>query len=256
MSPPSERTTCSPAPARTRVQSAPQAAQVALHLRGDVRVHRGRDGALVLAELGEDVAGEEDGDVAHDPLGHPGDGLLVDRVRVGVQQADRDRLDPRGHQPAQRHRDALLVERLGLLAAGVQAAADLGHEVDGDQRRRPVVDHEAEQGSGRPRLREVEEMTEALVDDDADLRATALEHRVRGGGGAVHERAQRLGLDARLPADLLEALHDAARLVAGGRRDLQQPHAAVAGVVQEDVGERPSDVDPEAPARGRDVGHV
>ena len=65
----------------------------------DVGVEAGGGGALVFAEGGVDLGRERDRDAWHGRAdGARGDGLLVRRVREGEQQADGDRLDPRGFQ--------------------------------------------------------------------------------------------------------------------------------------------------------------
>ncbi len=79
-------------------EAVPDVRQILLEHRGDVRVHQRRDGALVLAELGKDLGRDRDRQVGGDGGGDLGDHPLVATVRVGVDQADRQRLHALGDQ--------------------------------------------------------------------------------------------------------------------------------------------------------------
>ena len=73
-----------------------EAGQVALGDRLDVGREHGRAGALVLAPLASDLV-RRDGGYLRPLLAHAREHrLLVARVGVGVEQADRDRLDAVG----------------------------------------------------------------------------------------------------------------------------------------------------------------
>ena len=69
---------------------------VAAQHRADVGVHRRRRHALVQAHLREDLRGDRQEDVGRELADHVGDLALVGVVRVGVHEADRDRLGARG----------------------------------------------------------------------------------------------------------------------------------------------------------------
>ena len=65
---------------------------VAAQHRADVGVHRRRRHALVQAHLREDLRGDRQEDVGRELADHVGDLALVGVVRVGVHEADGDRL--------------------------------------------------------------------------------------------------------------------------------------------------------------------
>ena len=69
-----------------------QLREIAIHQRTDIGVQKRRGGALVLAELGADLVGTADiGRRAAQMASRTS--TLVLRIRIGVQKADRDRLD-------------------------------------------------------------------------------------------------------------------------------------------------------------------
>ena len=81
-----------------RRQACAPGSQVAADHRLHIRVDDGRAGAFVLADLGQDLRGERDrklrGQTRHD-LAHA---HFVNRIRITVQQADRERFDAFGKQ--------------------------------------------------------------------------------------------------------------------------------------------------------------
>ena len=72
--------------------AAAERAQVAGRDRREVRVGRGRRGALVLPELGRDLVRRDDVDAGMPPPQLRRDGLLVRRVAEREEEADGDRL--------------------------------------------------------------------------------------------------------------------------------------------------------------------
>ena len=93
-----------------------EVAEVAPHARPDVRVHHRDEGPFVLAELGEDVRGDGDGQLGR-PLAHElREPPLVHGVRVGMKEGNRDRLDPGGDELLDYGARARLVERSHHLA--------------------------------------------------------------------------------------------------------------------------------------------
>ena len=78
-----------------RAEPAPQLVDVARHQRPDVRVDHRRRRALVLLLLAEDLRRERHGDARQLLAEDRAEPLLVRRMEVRVQQADRDRLDAR-----------------------------------------------------------------------------------------------------------------------------------------------------------------
>ncbi len=166
-------------------QARAQAAQVAAQHRAHVGVHHGGAEALVLLDLREHVRGERHVGVGQEAREQLPGLALVARIAVGVQVADRDRADARRAQPADRRlRRGLRERRLH----GAVEAHPLGHVEP------PRARH---QGHGRRHAEVVAVVLEALAHLDhvavprggqhADLRALALEQRVGGHRGAVHD---------------------------------------------------------------------
>ena len=89
-----------------------QALEIAPHARAHVGVHHRHQGALVLAELRQDLRGEGDRNVRAGLQHQRLEPLLVGVVGVGVHQGDRDRLHPRVEQLPDRFAGPGLVERL------------------------------------------------------------------------------------------------------------------------------------------------
>ena len=96
-----------PAPSSPRAD----VADVALHQRPHVRVHDRRRRTLVLALLAQDLARERDRDAGQLLAEDRAEPLLVLGVEVGVQQADRDRLDAGLAQPRGDRARLAVVER-------------------------------------------------------------------------------------------------------------------------------------------------
>jgi hypothetical protein len=92
----------------------------------------------------------------------------------------------------------------------------------------------------------VEDLREPLGRDEADPRALRLEHGVRRDRRTVKDVAELADADPRLLADPANADEDALRRVARRRRRLH-PVLRSRSVVpdEEEIGERPSHVDPE-----------
>src|SRR5205814_812308 len=82
------------------VEAGDEVIQVARGERHDRRVEHGGARALVLAELSVDLA--RDREVAEVGLQRQPERVLVSRIRVGVEQADRDTLDAAGAPRAAR----------------------------------------------------------------------------------------------------------------------------------------------------------
>ena len=169
-------------------------------------------------------------------------------VRVRVQQADRQRLDAVVDQLDDRRAHGSLVDRLDDRPVGAGALGHLADVAGVGQRVGLVVDHEAEQRPGRPRLGEVEDVAKPARHDQPDERAATLEDRVRRHGRAVEDRVEVGQADARAVGGKADPLDDADGLVFRCARGLRDPHLPAGAVVQDDVGERPADVDAEAVA--------
>ncbi len=87
-------------PERRRDPALPEPPLEPLDVAADQRLHvgveRGRHRALVLAEDGEDLAGQRHRRAGVLRAQELARAALVGRVRVGVEEADRDRVDARG----------------------------------------------------------------------------------------------------------------------------------------------------------------
>ena len=180
------------------------------------------------------VAGAMPGDDLLDPL-------LVRRVEVGVQQADRDRLDPFGDEKPGGALDAGLVERRVDLALGVDPLVDLDPPAPLDQGRRLGPAHVVEPRHAQ--IADFEHVAEAARGDQPGLGALVLEDRVRGDRSAVQQ------LDDAPAADLGEQrgqpVDDGAGIVVdGGRHLLGVALAPIAE--QHDIGKGAADIDPGA----------
>ena len=116
------------------------------------------------------------------------DPLLVDRVGVGVQQADRDRLDALlGERPGDRP-DRVLVERDEHLAVPVEPFRDPEAQRPRDERDGLL---ELDVVQRRPDLAaDLEDVAEALGRDQRGPRDLALDDRVGRHGRAVDDVAQ------------------------------------------------------------------
>ena len=203
-------------------------------------VDHGRRAALVLPELGQYIVGGRDvklGQLGPQPLG---DRPLVGRVLIREQQADRDRLGFRVaqllHQPAQLG----LAERFHH-SLGTDAFGDAEPQRLGDQRRRLGGAEPVEVGSVL--APDVEQVGEPAGGDQRRPGAGAGEQRVGADGHSVGEA----GHLARPRPGPLERRgdrreHPGGLIVGSGRRLRRVQRAAV---IEDSVGERPADVDPE-----------
>ena len=226
-----------------RREPVPDVRQVLLERRSDVRVHQRRHGALVLAELGEDLRGDRHRHIGRDGCRDLGDHPLVTAVRVGVQEADGQGLHAVRHKLLDGFAHGGLVDRLDDRTVG---AGPLGHLADVagvGERLRLLVDHESEQRPRRPRLGEVEDVPEPTRDDQADEGPSPLEHRVRRDGRAVENRPELGKRDVRPCRCEPDALDHPDRLVVGRARRLREPDPLIGAVVENDVREGPADID-------------
>jgi hypothetical protein len=223
-------------------------AHVARDARADVRVQADGREALVLAVLRQHLRrdGEKGiGELLADDLG---DARLVLRLEEREEEADRDRLHARLLQPAHLLARPVLVERH---EHGAVARDPLGHGqpvAAADDRvplpRQILVVREVE------RLlvpRDVEDVAVALGRDQADLRAVVLDDDVGRDRRSVEDLLQVRRLRARELGQLLDPLHRPLRGVVGRGRQLV--HEDLPGIVVDvdQIGERPADVDSEAP---------
>ena len=154
----------------------------------EVRVRDGRRAALVLAELGQQLARERDAARPERLAQRLADPPLVLRVQEREEQADRDRLDPRRAHGLDRRRERPLVERHDD-AVGPHPLAHGEPQLARDERRRAVRRQVVERG---PVLAaDLDHVAEALGRDERGAGAAPLEQRVRRDRRPVREHADR-----------------------------------------------------------------
>jgi hypothetical protein len=203
-------------------------------IRGAHRLQEGfdnrRDHALVLAELRADFVRADDvGRVMR--AERIGDRLLVARVQIGVQQADRDRVDCVGDG-----RDAT-VERRELATATVEAARHVEPKRARNERLGSVDKRVIER---RTRLAcDLDYVAEPFGRDERDARTASFEQRVRCNRRAVREDRDGFVAGHRAPG----TGNRESRIIRT-RRDLGD-----SAVVRDDIGEGPAAVDAEPHAR-------
>ncbi len=160
-----------------------QTTQVAVHDGRHVGVHDRGGGALVLAELGQEPAGDRHRHV--DTLQGPGDSLLVAGIGIRVEEADRDRLGSPLPDLVRQRLEPLPVEGDHLLAFRTQPAGDAEPVLPGHQGRQPMPHERVEL---RPVLAaDLDDVLEALVGHEDDPGPPALEERVGGDRGSMEE---------------------------------------------------------------------
>jgi hypothetical protein len=130
-------------------------------------------------------------------------------MAVGVQQADRDRLDLELAQPRRDRSNLLLGKRAEHLALRAHALVQLEAQAALDERRRLRPEQVVEVRHAH--AAELQHVAEALRRHERRARAAALQHRVRRHRRAVHELLERAV--AEQPRDAVDDGH-----VVGGRR--------------------------------------
>ena len=212
-------------------------AQVGADPRCEIGIGRRRREPLVLAELGEDLAGERDVDLGEGRAHGLADQPLVLGVPKREQEADRHGLDLSFPQSADGRLHAAGVERRELPVRS-HALAHREAQLAWHERRRAV------RGQGVQRravlAADLQYVPEALGGDERCARAAPLEQGVGGHGHAVGE-----GRDvAAAHAGGLDRPHRALGLVLRRRGDL--PGYQLALDDRDEVGEGPADVHSEA----------
>jgi hypothetical protein len=128
---------------------------------------------------------------------------LVSGIGVGVQEADRDRLDAFGLERLAGRGHARLLQRLLHLAAGEQTLVHLVGVAARHQRLMPVKEQVV--GFRPVAAADDVDVAGAARHDEAGLGALPLDQRVDRGGRAVNELVDPAGVDAAF----LEAVDDA-----------------------------------------------
>ena len=239
-----------------RAQPVPHGRQFGLHRPLQVGVeHRGH-GALVLAELRHDLAGQHHRQVADvillvfladDLLG----AFLVPGIGEAPQQRDDDRPCSAVHQQAELAPQVVLVQRADDPSGRVDALLDADDHGPRDERCRFALHGEvAALGQAGPvgplgAAADEDRVLVALGGDQADPGSAPFDQAVHGHGRGVPDdveaRQERLEVLPGLERDLLDRVDEAHRQVVRGGRRLADPALAVEG--EHGVGEGAAHVD-------------
>ena len=222
-----------------------QALEIAAHQRLDIGVGRRGDEALVLPDLGHDLARQRDGELRAGFADDAGRFLLMGRVAVAVEEADRDRLAAGGIQLTGGVAHGLGIERGDDLAVTVDPLGHLEAELPRNQRigegQEQVVNVVA---LLRPHF---EDVAEALGGDQAELGALAFDHGVGDERGAVDDVADIGERDAGHVDELAQPDQRRFGRVVRRRQALVQAHRALLRVVEDEIGEGAADVEADTP---------
>ena len=218
--------------------------QVAGQDRTDARIDDGGAGAEVLPELRAYLGRERDDEILAVGAQQLADTLLVDRVQIAVEQADRDRDDiVLGQRPCDLV-DPGLVKGLQHPAPRIQPLLDLEAEIARHQRGRLF---EVDVVERRPDLSaDLQHVAEALGRDERGARGLAFDQRVGGDGGAVHQVGNGVRSDVSIRQDALDRVEESAGGIGGRRGDLRDSGRSACFREENGIGERATDVHPEA----------
>jgi hypothetical protein len=172
-------------------------------------------------------------DLADDLAGDP----LMLGIGIGVQEANRDRLDTRILERPASLLDACLPEQRMHLARGQQAL--VGFQREAPRHQRPVLVEQKVIGLGAVAAADGVDIAGAAGDDQAGCGALALDQRIDGDGRAVDELVDRLGLEAALA----QAIDDALNQVGRGGQALGLHEGAGRLVEPDEIRECSADVD-------------
>ena len=214
-----------------------QVVHVLLHARAHVGIGDRRHGALVFLHLGHDLRRERHGNPRQLLLGDLLDALLVPVVREGVDQRDGERLDLLLAERAQVLAQLRLVEWRHDLALRAHALVRLDRQRERRHRQRLVVDHPAAEAARHEAARNLQHLPVARRRHEADARAGAGQHGIRGDRRAVHDVLDLFRRHAGLLADAVDAAQHADRLIRGCARNLGLPGLAGLLVHEQQVGE-------------------
>ena len=219
------------------LQALLEALDVPGHQRGEHRIGHGRGEALELEDLRQRLArrGHEHArQLLLEDLAHPD---LVHRVRVGVHEADRDRLHLAPLEPCGERPRLVLVQRRRHAADVVDALGHLEPVPTPDVRGRDVLVR----------------VPQVVLGPATDLQHVAEVARGHHRGGLEPPGDERVGRDrgavreqrdvGELHASRLDAGHHPLHRVRRRARDLRDVDASAVLVEDEHVGEGPADID-------------
>ena len=227
------------------LQPALEAAHIVAHLGADEGVHRRRGEALELAELRRDAGRRGDEGLGPFLQHDRACALLMRRVEVGEEEADRDRLHPLLAQRTRGLAHALLVQRLQHGAPGRHPPLAHAEPMPPThQRARLPRDVLHDRVVLRPLVAaDMDDVAVAGGGDHAGLGAVVLEHRVGRDRGAVEDVGDRLGRRGAALAELGDARRRALGGIVRGRRHLVDRALARLAVGDDEVGEGATDID-------------
>ncbi len=218
-----------------------EAVQVACHARAHGSVQHGGGKPLVLAEFRQYLARQADICAGHD-LFHDGAGaLLVRRIAVGMQEADRHRLQAGGAQGLRGAAHGRFVQWRDHLALRIQPLRHFDAVRAGHQHRRLGHAVVEQVRAGLPA--DLQDVAEALGGDQAHCRAFALDDEIGGHGGAVAHVRHLGGRHAVLAQQFGNAALDGLGRVVRGGGDFMELHGPGRLVDHGEVGEGATDVD-------------
>ena len=174
---------------------------------------------------------------------HARGGGFVPRIRVRVQEDDGDRIDARPHERTGTRRHLARVQPPLDGAVRAQALPNFQPEVARHERLRlrgvQVVQLELALAA------DLERVAEALGGDEPGHGAATLDQRVGEQRRRVHDPRELLGGQPVPAQQPLDTGGDGARGIVVRGEDFAAVLAAARVIVDDDVGERPADVDPE-----------
>ena len=214
--------------------------QIPSHDRKHIGVHHRRAGALVLLDLRDQLARERHRHVGVAGADEIPDAHLVGAVRVGVDEADGDRIDAGGEKLVDRASRCRLVQRALDLALGIDPLGDLEPQPPRDERRRLLPSDVVE--CRHPEASDLEHVPEAEGGDEAYPRPFALEDCIRRDRGPVHELGDAVGVDSDAGR---KAAHDPPAVVLGRREDLSRRDVALL-LEKYEVREGAPDINPDS----------
>ena len=198
--------------------------QVAADDRLDVGVDDSRAGAFVLANLRQNLRGERKGKVRGQFGDDLGQSPLVGRIRVAVDERDREGANPLGEQKSDAFARRRFVQRLDLLSPRVQPLRDLDAPASLDERAGLAPGQVVQAGIAQSA--DLQGVPKAPSGEEAGRRAAVFENRVGGNGRSVDDLPRGGGIDAGLREQRRDALTNRLAVVLGSRRDLPRRDAA------------------------------
>ena len=232
-------------------QLALQLRDIAAHQRLHVGIRAGRVAALVFPQLRHHVGRNRHGDIGERGAHDRGGFAFVRRISVGVEEADRDRLDALRHQPLRHGAYVLGVERRQHVAVAIHPFANFQAMAARHQRigelQEQIVDVVALLGS------HLQNVAEAACGDQAEARAAALDQRIRHQRCAVHDIADVGQCHASSLEQFSQSLQRAYRWILRRCQALVQPDFRTFRIQQDEIGESSADVETNTVARG--AGH-